>query len=133
MNWIFENLRIRTPLRFHMFGNVFDREKDLENARKGMTLGILNDTLRYDAMCGISPFEDIAVSEIVKKSGLLDKRLPLVTTYTAKQEKSGLPPQGSGAGAQTLDPGGRPAEDGSINSEVTEKLNAILEKLTQFE
>lgn len=133
MNWIFENLRIRTPLRFHMFGNVFDREKDLENARKGMTLGILNDTLRYDAMCGISPFEDIAVSEIVKKSGLLDKRLPLVTTYTAKQADSNLPPRSSGAGAQTLDPGGRPAEDGSINSEVTEKLNAILEKLTQFE
>lgn len=133
MNWIFDNLHIRTPLRFHMFGNVFDREKDLENARKGMTLGILNDTLRYDAMCGISPFEDIAVSELVKKSGLLDHRLPLVTTYTAKQEKSGLPPQESGTAKQTLDPGGRPAEDGSINSEVTEKLNAILEKLAQFE
>ena len=113
--------------------NVFDREKDLENARKGMTLGILNDTLRYDAMCGISPFEDIAVSEIVKESGVLDKRIPLVTTYTAKQSESGLPPQASGTAKQTLDPGGRPAEDGSINSEVTEKLNAILEKLTQIE
>jgi hypothetical protein len=133
MNWIFENLHIRTPLRFHMFGNVFDREKDLENARKGMTLGILNDTLRYDAMCGISPFEDIAVSEIVKESGVLDKRIPLVTTYTAKQSESGLPPQASGTAKQTLDPGGRPAEDGSVNSEVTEKLNAILEKLTQIE
>ena len=133
MNWIFENLNIRTPLRFHMFGNVFDREKDLENARKGMTLGILNDTLRYDAMCGISPFEDIAVSEMVKESGVLDHRIPLVTTYTAKQEKSGLPPQASGTAKQELDPGGRPPEDGSINGEVTEKLNAILEKLTQIE
>lgn len=133
MNWIFENLNIRTPLRFHMFGNVFDREKDLENARKGMTLGILNDTLRYDAMCGISPFEDIAVSEMVKESGVLDHRIPLVTTYTAKQEKSGLPPQASGTAKQELDPGGRPPEDGSINGEVTEKLNAILEKLAQFE
>lgn len=133
MNWIFENLNIRTPLRFHMFGNVFDREKDLENARKGMTLGILNDTLRYDAMCGISPFEDIAVSEMVKESGVLNHRIPLVTTYTAKQEKSGLPPQASGTAKQELDPGGRPPEDGSINAEVTEKLNAILEKLTQIE
>ena len=133
MNWIFENLNIRTPLRFHMFGNVFDREKDLENARKGMTLGILNDTLRYDAMCGISPFEDIAVSEMVKESGVLDHRIPLVTTYTAKQEKSGLPPQASGTAKQELDPGGRPPEDGSINGEVTEKLNAILEKLAQIE
>ena len=133
MNWIFENLNIRTPLRFHMFGNVFDREKDLENARKGMTLGILNDTLRYDAMCGISPFEDIAVSEMVKESGVLDHRIPLVTTYTAKQEKSGLPPQASGTAKQELDPGRRPPEDGSINAEVTEKLNAILDKLNQFE
>lgn len=133
MNWIFENLNIRTPLRFHMFGNVFDREKDLENARKGMTLGILNDTLRYDAMCGISPFEDIAVSEMVKESGVLDHRIPLVTTYTAKQEKSGLPPQASGTAKQELDPGGRPPEDGSINGEVTEKLDAIMDKLNQFE
>lgn len=133
MNWIFENLNIRTPLRFHMFGNVFDREKDLENARKGMTLGILNDTLRYDAMCGISPFEDIAVSEMVKESGVLDHRIPLVTTYTAKQEKSGLPPQASGTAKQELDPGGRPPEDGSINGEVTEKLDAIMDKLEQFE
>ena len=128
MNWIFENLHIRTPLRFHMFGNVFDREKDLENARKGMTLGILNDTLRYDAMCGISPFEDIAVSEIVEESGVLDKRIPLVTTYTAKQSESGLPPKAK----QTLDPGGRPAEDGSINAEVTEKLNEVLERLAEI-
>lgn len=132
MNWIFENLHIRTPLRFHMFGNVFDREKDLENARKGMTLGILNDTLRYDAMCGISPFEDIAVSEIVEESGVLDKRIPLVTTYTAKQSESGLPPQASGTAKQTLNPGGRPAEDGSINSEVTEKLNEVLERLAEI-
>lgn len=133
MNWIFENLNIRTPLRFHMFGNVFDREKDLENARKGMTLGILNDTLRYDAMCGISPFEDIAVSEMVKESGVLDHRIPLVTTYTAKQSESGLPPQSSGTAKQELDPGGRPPEDGSINGEVTEKLDAIMDKLTQIE
>lgn len=128
MNWIFDNLGIRTPLRFHMFGNVFDRQKDLESARKGMTLGILHDTLRYDAMCGISPFEDFAVSELIEGSGVLDKRIPLVSTYSAKQEKSGLPPQAK----QDLDPGGRPTEDGSINSEVTEKLNEIMERLAEI-
>ena len=116
---------IKTPLRFHMFGNVFDRQKDLDAARKGMTLGILHDTLRYDAMCGISPFEDIAVSELIEDSGLLERRIPLVTTYTAKQSESGLPPQAR----QAVDPGGRPPEEESISSEVTEKLNAILEQL----
>lgn len=128
MNWIFESLNIRTPLRFHMFGNVFDKQKDLESARKGMTLGILHDTLRYDAICGISPFEDIAVSELIDESGVLDKRIPLVTTYTAKQSESGLPPQAK----QDLDPGGRPQEEGSINAEVTEKLNEIMERLAEI-
>ena len=125
MDWIFERLNLKTPLRFHMFGNVFDRQKDLESARKGMTLGILHDTLRYDAMCGINPFEDFAVSELIEESGVLDKRIPLASTYSAKQEKSGLPPQAK----QEMDPGGRPTEDGSINSEVTEKLNEILDRL----
>ena len=128
MNWIFDNLGIKTPLRFHMFGNVFDRQKDLESARKGMTLGILHDTLRYDAMCGISPFEDFAVSELIEGSGVLDKRIPLVSTYSAKQSESGLPPQAK----QSLDPGGRPQEDGSINSEVTERLNEILDRLAEI-
>ena len=116
MNWIFENLGFKSRLRFHMFGNIFDREKDLENARKGMTLGILPDTLRYDAMIGISPLEDIATSAFISDSGLLDMRKPLVSSYSAKQETGTLPPQAK----KDINPGGRPPEEGSINSEVTE-------------
>ena len=116
MNWIFENLGFKSRLRFHMFGNIFDREKDLENARKGMTLGILPDTLRYDAMMGISPLEDIATSAFISDSGLLDMRKPLVSSYSAKQETGTLPPQAK----KDINPGGRPTEEGSINSEVTE-------------
>lgn len=116
MNWIFENLGFKSRLRFHMFGNIFDREKDLENARKGMTLGILPDTLRYDAMMGISPLEDIATSAFISDSGLLGMRKPLVSSYSAKQETGTLPPQAK----KDINPGGRPPEEGSINSEVTE-------------
>lgn len=116
MNWIFENLGFKSRLRFHMFGNIFDREKDLENARKGMTLGILPDTLRYDAMMGISPLEDITTSAFISDSGLLDMRKPLVSSYSAKQETGTLPPQAK----KDINPGGRPPEEGSINSEVTE-------------
>ena len=132
MNWLFEAVGFKTPMRFHMFGNVFDREKDLENARKGMALGILTDTLRYDAMCGISPFEDFATSELIEESGVLDKRIPLVTSYTAKQADSGLPPKGDGQARQIMDPGGRPPEDGSINGEVAEKLNEVLRILQEL-
>lgn len=121
MNWIFEEIGFETTMRFHMFGNVFDKAKDMESARKGMTLGILHDTLRYDAMCGISPLEDIAISDIIDESGLLDKRIPLVSSYSAKQSESGLPPHAK----QELNPGGRPAEEGSINGEVAEAIQAL--------
>lgn len=117
MNWIFENVGFKSCFRFHMFGNIFDREKDMENARKGMTLGILPDTLRYDAMMGISPLEDIATSEFISECGLLDMRKPLVSSYSAKQETGTLPPQAK----KDINPGGRPPEEGSINSEVTEQ------------
>lgn len=128
MDWIFEEVGFETPMRFRMFGNVFDKQKDLENARKGMTLGILHDTLRYDAICGISPLEDIAISDIIDESGLLDKRKPLVSSYTAKQSDSNLPPQAK----KDLDPGGRPSEDGSINSEVTEAIKELSAKIDEM-
>lgn len=128
MNWVLDGLKLKTPLRFKMFGDIYSRKDDLEEARKGMTLGILVDTLKYDAMQGHSLLEDIAVSKFIKKSGVLDMRIPLVSTYSAKQSESSLPPQAK----QDLDPGGRPPEDGSINSEVTEKLNAIAEALKEI-
>lgn len=109
-NNIFEELGIRTPVKFRMFGDIFTREKELENARKGMTLGILTDTLKYDAMQGHTLLDDIATSDFLYESGVLDKRIPLVSTYSANQTDSGLPPEG-----------GRPPEDGSANSQKTEQ------------
>ena len=134
MNWLFEELGFRSRLKFHMFGNVFDRESDLEDARKDMERGILPATLRYEAMMGMSPFEDIQVSKLVKKLGILDERLPLITSYSAKNMNPNMPPS-AGSGAQPpevkkdLDPGGRPPEPGSISSETTEKLSRKVKKL----
>lgn len=117
MDWIFDNVGFKTKMRLHMFGNAFDRENELENARKGMTLGILTDTLKYDAMMGLSPLEDISTSEFIAGTGLLDNRIPLVSSYSAKQSESNLPPQAK----QSINPGGRPPEDGSESSQKTEK------------
>ena len=39
--------------------------------------------------------------------GVMDLRIPLISSYSAKQEKSGLSPQAAGAG----DLGGRPRTD----------------------
>lgn len=131
---IFEDLNLKTPLKFEMFGDIFSRKEELDMARQGMTLGILNDTLKYDAMNGLTILDDIAISDFVHESGILDKRIPLISTYSAKQSESGLPPKGSGGNnpeaANILNPGGRPTEDGSESSQKTEtrtiaKENAI--------
>lgn len=109
MNHIFESLNLKTVMRFHMFGDVFSYSSEMENVRKDMTLGLMPATLKYDAMIGHSILDDLAISEFVTKSGIMDRRLPLVSTYSARQRDGTLPPQA----AQELNPGGRPAEEGS--------------------
>ena len=119
---IFDSLNLKTPLKFEMFGDIFSRKEELDAARQGMTLGILNDTLKYDAMNGLTILDDLAISDFVHESGILDKRIPLISTYSAKQSESGLPPKASDnpAAANVLNPGGRPTEDGSESSQKTE-------------
>lgn len=109
MNAIFESLNLKTVMRFHMFGDVFSRDREMEQARKDMTLGLMEATLKYNAMMGHSILDDLAISEFVTKSGIMDRRLPLVSTYSARNDKSPLPPQVE----QELNPGGRPSEAGS--------------------
>lgn len=113
MNAIFESLNLKTVMRFHMFGDVFSRDREMEQARKDMTLGLMEATLKYNAMMGHSILDDLAISEFVTKSGIMDRRLPLVSTYSARQRDGTLPPQA----AQELNPGGRPPEDGSESSQ----------------
>lgn len=113
MNFIYSDVGLKRDWRFKMFGNVFTEERELENARKGMTLGILLDTLKYDALIGHSLLDDIAISEAISASGILNKRIPLVSSYSMKQsDNGGLPPQAQ------IDEGGRPsAEMGDIETE----------------
>ena len=111
MNFIFSDVGLKREWRFKMFGNVFSEQDELEDARKGMTLGILIDTLRYDAILGHSILDDMSISDAISASGVLNKRVPLVTSYTAKQSESKLPPQAQ------IDEGGRPtAKMGNIES-----------------
>ena len=57
--------------------------------------------------------DDLAVSAAIKESGVMDMRLPLVTSYNAKQSESGLPHQA----AHDMNPGGRPAQTGAPDTE----------------
>ena len=107
VNYIFFDLGLKYDWRLHMFGNLYDDDRRLKEAKDGMTLGILSSTLEYLALSGRRITDDISASSMIIGSGIMDKRLPLVSTYSAKQSESGLPPQAAGAG----DLGGRPRED----------------------
>ena len=104
MESLYRGLNLSYEWRFTMFGGFVSDAADLEAARQGMTLGILSETVKYLALRGLSLWEDMGISEYVSASGILDKRIPLVSSYHATQDKSGLPPMPE-------DKGGRPTKD----------------------
>lgn len=94
MNVIIEKLNTKYDWRFKMFGSLADDERMEKTLREEMALGILPSAVEYNAMRDRSILDDIAISDAVAESGLLDRRIPLVNSYTMKQESSGLPPKG---------------------------------------
>ena len=113
MQTIFERLNLKYEWRFTLFGNIAEDDEKLKAAKEGMTLGILPQTLIYLAMNDLSVLDDMTVSHAIKESGLLDLRIPLVTSYNAKQDASSLPPQAK----HDANPGGRPSGDGTANTD----------------
>ncbi len=107
VNYIFFDMGLKYNWRLHMFGNLYDDERRIKEAKEGMTLGILSSTLEYLALCGRRVTDDMAASCMIMGSGIMDMRIPLISTYSAKQSESGLPPQAAGVGDQ----GGRPRTD----------------------
>ena len=116
MNVIIKSLRLRYEFEFKMFGDLATDKDAIKEAKEGMTLGILPDTLRYLALQGKTIFDDLSVSAMVLASGVLDKRLPLVSTYSAKQSESGLPPQGGRPKNDPRDPNMTEGGEGDIDS-----------------
>lgn len=108
MKHLIDGLGLRYSWRFRMFGDLATDKQRREELRKDMTLGLLPATLEYLAMDDMSLLDDRCISGAILESGLLDLRIPLVSSYSAKQNESGLPPQA----AHDLDPGGRPKSEG---------------------
>lgn len=100
MESIYRQIGTKYEWRFKIFGGFLSDDKDMENARKGMASGILPETLRYLALRGFSLWDDLSVSQLIKDIGILDLRLPLVSSYNMKQESSGLPPQPDNVGGR---------------------------------
>lgn len=116
MQSIFEGMNLKYNWRFSLFGNVAEDADTLKAAKEGMTLGILPQTVIYLALHDMSVVDDLTLSHAISESGVLDIRIPLVSTYSAKQGDSRLPPQA----AHDANPGGRPDAEGKKTSEGTE-------------
>lgn len=115
MESIYRSIGTKYEWRFCMFGGFMSDEKELENTRKGLQIGMLSETMKYLALRGISLWEDIGISNFINESGILDLRIPLVSSYNMKQETSGLPPQ---AAKDPDNEGGRPTK--SIDEAIAE-------------
>lgn len=116
MQSIFEGMNLKYSWRFLLFGNIAEDADTLKAAKEGMTLGILPQTVIYLALHDMSVVDDLTLSHAISESGVLDLRIPLVSTYSAKQGDSRLPPQA----AHDANPGGRPDAEGKKTSEGAE-------------
>lgn len=122
MNWLYETIGFNHTWRFKMFGDIFTEDKELERCRQGMTLGILTDTLKYMAMIGHSMVEDLSISDALIGIGIMDKRIPLQSSYNAAIGKgnAGITTK-DGSTPKSTERGGRPKADvDEIESEYTE-------------
>lgn len=106
MESLYRQIGTKYEWRFSMFGGFLSDKEDLENARKGMTLGILSETARYLSLRGLSIWDDMSISAIIKDSGLLDLRIPLQTSYNAAKDRG----VGGGIVQQPDNTGGRPVK-----------------------
>ena len=87
LNYTFFDIGFKYDWRFHMFGNLAEDENRIKTAKDGMTLGILSSTLEYLALMGRRITEDYAASAMIVGSGIMDMRLPLVSSYSARQNE----------------------------------------------
>lgn len=115
MNAILKNLNLKYDWKFVMFGDVAEDEKTLERCMKGMEHGILPDTILYNALLDRSMLDDLCLSDAVYNSGILDKRIPLVTSYNMGRDSK------SKAITEEKSPG-RPKGDGSVTADGSETM-----------
>lgn len=112
-NGIISSLNLKFSWRFFMFGSIATDEAEINEARNGMTLGILPSTMRYLALKDMSIFDDMSLSAAIIDSGLLEMRRPLVSSYNAGDTTES---KSSSDSIGVADEGGRP-ESETVSSE----------------
>ena len=120
MNVLMDNLSLKWEWEFRMFGSLADDDKLMKQSIEGMQRGILPDAIVYNALNDRSILDDLSQSRAVKELGIMELRLPLVTSYSASNQNPSLPPEGEGQPKAGEDPvpdkGGRPSNDDDMPS-----------------
>lgn len=115
MKCIIEKLRLKYDWEFKMFGDVFADTALEERCSQAMTLGVLSDLIIYNALHDRTLLDDVTWSDMVIESNILDKRIPLVSTYNASADDnsgSKVTEKSKSEVVEYPDEGGRPPEDG---------------------
>lgn len=120
MESIYRKIGMSFTWKFVMFGDITSDKEMLSEISKSMASGILPDTFLYNALRGRSILDDLSMSRVLQKSGIMDLRLPLVSGYSLSRKDPALPPKNQ-EGRQDGGEPGRPAADiGDVQSEGTE-------------
>ena len=110
---IIESLNLKYTWRLEMFGTLSREKEEIEEARNAMTLGILPATLRYLALHDISLFDDLGMSDAILNSGIMEKRMPLQSTYQSSEAN-------------------KKAADGSAKEQTTKTEETVVEEKTEI-
>lgn len=117
MDRLYEDINLKHEWHFAMFGSIATDKDELADMKKSMELGLLPDVFRYNALLDRSVLDDISMSNCIAGVGLLDHRVPLLTSYSAANLLSGS----NNKGTETKGEPGRPATEGAPQSEGAEQ------------
>lgn len=105
VNVLFRGLSLRYEWRFKILEGGFQRDEVIrKNAKEALNNGITSALYEYLAIEGKDICDAMGQAAALEAVGIFDRMRPLVTSYTMKQDGSGLPPQPKGeAGRPTTD------------------------------
>lgn len=110
MNVIIEGLNLKYDWTFHMTGDISNDEKRRKEIREELTLGIQSNLLEYEALCDTCLLNDISISDAVIASEILDKRIPLVSSFHQSATSDGRPPEGGRPRSEGITSDGQEAD-----------------------
>lgn len=113
MNAVIRSLNLNHEFEFKMFGSLAEDEETEKALKEQLTLGILSATAKYNALHDRSVLDDLALSDAVINSGLVERRIPLVSGFNQTAGKS---ENDDGGRPQSEDAGSSDGHEGDLDS-----------------